>query len=296
MHSPKISIITRTRNRPVLLARAVESIIGQENPSDWEWIVVNDAGDPAEVRRILQPATTRYPDRVQIINIDTSEGMEHASNTGIRKSTGELLVIHDDDDSWDPGFLRKMCAWLDEPDHADYAGVVCHSVRVVEEIGEDGITEQFRHPFNDDLREITFWRVLQENPFPPISFVFRRQAFDEAGPYDESLPVLGDWEFNLRFLSRYSIALLPEPLALYHHRPPSVSSDYANSITGQDKRHRTVEKALRESWKANNPFSIPADLFAKAAGTAPVLLEMTRGLDRISERVNSLDPPPGPQF
>jgi GT2 family glycosyltransferase len=257
MQSPKISIITRTRNRPLLLARAVQSVLGQVNPPEWEWIVVNDAGDPDEVRRVLEPATTAHPDRIRQINIAASRGMEHASNTGIREANGEFLVIHDDDDSWEPAFLNRMCGWLDEPAHAALAGVVCHSVRVVEQIGEDGIHEEFRHPFNPDLNEITFWRVLQENPFPPISFVFRRGAYDAAGPFDESLPVLGDWEFNLRVLARHPVGLVPEPLALYHHRPPSVTSDYANSITEQDNRHREVETSLRERWESQNPFGIP---------------------------------------
>lgn len=296
MPSPKISIITRTRNRPILLARAMESVLSQENPPAWEWIIVNDAGDPGEVRRVLQPATHRAHDQVQIIDIDESRGMEHASNTGIRQATGACLVIHDDDDSWEPAFLRKMSDWLDKPDHREYAGVVCHSVRIVEEITGQRIEEHFRHSFNRDLQDLSFWRILQENPFPPISFLFRRTAHEAVGPFDESLPVLGDWEFNLRLLSRFSVGVLPEELARYHHRPPSVASDYANSITGQDDRHREVETSLRNVWKKNNPFGIPPEIFAGAAQIAPSLFSMKKGMARLSERVDSLETPPGPQF
>jgi glycosyltransferase involved in cell wall biosynthesis len=296
MDSPKISIITRTRNRPILLARAVESVLGQQNPPAWEWIVVNDAGDPDEVRRVLEPATNRHPDRIKLIHIPESRGMEHASNSGIRTASGDYLVIHDDDDSWEPAFLNRMCEWLDQPEHAAHAGVVCHSIRVVEEIREEGITEQFRHPFNGELREISFWRVLQENPFPPISFVFRRKAYDEAGPFDESLPVLGDWEFNLRVLARYPVGILPEALALYHHRPPSVTTDYANSITGQDLRHREVETSLRESWNKSNPFGISPDIFSAASRISPHLRKMKTGLCKLTKNVERLPVPSDPQF
>jgi glycosyltransferase involved in cell wall biosynthesis len=296
MHSPKISIITRTRNRPVLLARAVRSVISQENPPGWEWIVVNDAGNSDEVRRVLRPAVDRFPDRVKLIHLTESHGMEHASNTGIKESVGEFLVIHDDDDSWSPAFLHKMCGWLEAPEHAGYAGVVCHSVRVVEEIREDGIRELFRHPFNEELHELSFWQVLKENPFPPISFVFRRSAWREVGPFDESLPVLGDWEFNLRVLARFPVGMLTEPLAHYHHRPPSDGSDYANSITGQDNRHREVESSLRELWENENPFGIPDAVMKGAVRAAPALHGMEKGLQRLSDRLRFLEPPPGPQF
>jgi hypothetical protein len=56
------------------------------------------------------------------------------------------------------------------------------------------------------------------NFFPPIAFVFRREVLERIGGFNETLPVLGDWFFNLEFLLEDDIAVLPEPLARYHHR------------------------------------------------------------------------------
>jgi glycosyltransferase involved in cell wall biosynthesis len=290
MESPKISIITRTRNRPVLLARAVQSVLGQENPSPWEWIVVNDAGDPGEVSRVLQPATAANPDRVRQIDIAASRGMEHASNTGIRHASGELLVIHDDDDSWEPAFLNRMCAWLDDPAHAAFAGVVCHSIRVVEEIGEAGIRICSSAPFNDSLRSISPWRLLQQNAYPPISFVFRHDAIKRVGLFDESLPVLGDWEFNMRVILDAPIGLLPEPLANYHHRVTLTEGDLANSINAAHNRHLEWEAHLRKRWMESPPgddlpcFGVLSKVAAASFGNR----------DRLA-RLLSLPMRPGPQ-
>ncbi|MFO7726161.1 MAG: glycosyltransferase [Oceanipulchritudo sp.] len=294
MSSAKVSIITRTRNRPVLLARAMQSVFGQEDAPEWEWIIVNDGGDAAEVEQCLEPA--RSSGRLKLVHMDQSRGMEHASNFGLQRAGGTLLVIHDDDDSWDPRFLSRMSGFLDDPANRGFGGVVCHSVRVVEQIGGDLIEERFRHPFNPELTSLEFWSVLKGNPFPPISFMFRRSTYVETGPFNETLPVLGDWEFNLRVLARFRLAVLPEAMAFYHHRESGTAEAYANSITAWDARHRDVETRLRREWAQGNPFGLPPGTFAAAAATAGSIHAMAGSLERIEQQLERLQPPPPPQF
>ncbi len=51
-NSPLVSIIVRTKNRPVLLAEALQSIAEQTYPKI-EIIVVNDGGD--DVSEVIRP-------------------------------------------------------------------------------------------------------------------------------------------------------------------------------------------------------------------------------------------------
>ena len=46
--------------------------------------------------------------------------------------------------------------------------------------------------------------------------MFSKKAFDQIGGFDETLPVLGDWDFNIRFLEKFEIGLIRENLANYH--------------------------------------------------------------------------------
>ena len=46
---PSVTVIVPTRDRPVMLARAVRSIIGQSYPGDIECVIVFDQSEPAEV-------------------------------------------------------------------------------------------------------------------------------------------------------------------------------------------------------------------------------------------------------
>lgn len=279
---PQISIITRTRDRSVLLRRAAESVIGQGGSIHWQWIIVNDAGDPEEVEAIVQPFHRRCPAgcSIEVLHLPTSLGMEHASNRGVERAFAPLVVIHDDDDSWLPDFLARMVGWLEAPGHEDFAGVVCHSIRIEEAIDGDSVRTLAEQPFNPWLQALTLWRLLEENCYPPISFVFRRAAYLAVGGYDESLPVLGDWEFNLRLLLQRPIGVLPQALARYHHRPPQQVGAMANSITAGHDRHRHFEQVLRHRWLKQAPAdALPA--FGRLSRVAGIALEQCRALDRL---------------
>lgn len=286
--APKVGIVTRTRNRPLLLARAVRSVLEQSSAPDWAHVIVNDGGEAEAVEAVIDPFRNQYGSRLRVLHHEESGGMEAASNAGIAAMDSELLVIHDDDDAWAPDFLSRMGVALGEAQRArsSVRGIVCHSRRVVEEITDQGVVELTSHPFNDWLDAITLPRVLAENPFPPISFLFRRDLYDEVGPFDEGLPVLGDWEFNVRVLLRYDIAVLPEILAYYHHRAGVDQVEYANSITGSDARHREYDRRLRERW--NVQFGEEFAGLGAAAVALRTQLELQRGLKNLQQKLDSL--------
>ncbi|BBK30178.1 glycosyl transferase [Allostella humosa] len=241
---PAVAVITRTKDRAVLLHRAMESVLSQTE-ADWIHVVVNDGGEAAPVDRLAAAFADRYAGRLHVIHNPRSLGMEAASNVGLRASDSRYVVIHDDDDSWTPEFLATTTAFLDGAADGSVAGVITHSVRVDERIVGDRVEIDRRQPYNDWVRSITLFRMAGGNMFPPISFLFRRSMLEEVGYYREDLPVLGDWEFNLRFLARRDIGVLALPLALYHHRPGNTNPAYANSIFGAQDKHALYDALIR---------------------------------------------------
>jgi glycosyltransferase involved in cell wall biosynthesis len=227
----KVSIITRTKNRVLLLNRALQSVTSQTF-GDWEHVIVNDGGAPAPVEKLCAGrANTR------IVHHPQSLGMEAASNAGLRQASGQYVVIHDDDDSWQSEFLSAAVGWLDENSaDARAAGVICHSLRVRERVDGESVVQLDVSPNNDWLHNVTLFRVAANNPFPPISFVYRREVLDQIGYYREDLPVVGDWEFNLRFLLHYDIGVIARPLANYHQRVSNTDGVYTNSVFGSQIR------------------------------------------------------------
>ncbi len=89
--------------------------------------------------------------------------------------------------------------------------------------------------------------MLAQNMFPPISFLFRRDALVKIGPFREDLPVLGNWEFNVQFLQSFEIGVLGECLACYHHRLPKTRSNTGTRSTDEVK-HENYSAFLRNEW------------------------------------------------
>lgn len=238
-----VAIITRTKHRPILLERAARSVASQSYPH-YRWVVVNDGGDIDPVRSVLDECSVD-PSKITLVENETSIGMEAASNKGIMASDSDYIVIHDDDDSWEPKFLAEAVGFLDDPQSQRYGGVMTHSVYISEEIDDGNVIERGRWPYKDWVRNVHLAEMACDNMFPPIAFVFRRRIYNEIGGFREELPVLGDWCFNLEFLFKTDIGVIAKPLANYHHRDRSSGGAYSNSVIGGVSKHEEFNAVVR---------------------------------------------------
>lgn len=238
----RVAIITRTKDRHILLKRALYSL-QQQTFKEFIWVVVNDGGEKKYVNQIVEDGR-KSGIIINLIHNKQSLGMEAASNCGIRSVDSEFIVIHDDDDSWDPEFLQKTVEFLDKKEI--YGGVVSLSTQVNEEINGENVEIKEFKPFNPHLKNIYLTEMACTNLFPPISFIYRRSVTNEIGFYNSNLPVLGDWEFNLRFLEKFDIGVIYEPLAFYHHRP-NVDGIYGNTIYSGISKHIEYDSLVRNS-------------------------------------------------
>ena len=104
----KLSIITATRNRSHLLRnKALASLLKQTKYS-FEWVVVNDGGDPA-TKEIVQDCQFPFPHQYVEIEHPIAEfGLCVARNVGIDLAKGDLLTYLDDDNSFYPQFVETL--------------------------------------------------------------------------------------------------------------------------------------------------------------------------------------------
>lgn len=249
---PKVAVITRTRNRPLLLSRAAVSV-GAQRLQDFDWLIVNDGGKEEEIRAVLAKHRHLFS-RTRLISQPNQGGMESASNIGVRGSQSDYIAIHDDDDTWDPEFLARTTEFLESTEGASFGGVVSRANYVSEEIIGHQIIEHGRWVYRVDLESVDLAAMIRSNLFPPISFLFRRNVYEAIGGFDESLPVLGDWAFNLEFLLRADIAVIPDILANYHHRDRmgATSGAYANSVSASALTHRRYLGTVRNRFIRRN--------------------------------------------
>ena len=107
--------------------------------------------------------------------------------------------------------------------------------------------------FHDGLPGIGLQFLFRTNRAVPIGILYRRSLHELVGFYDESLPVVGDWEFNMRAAAVVDILLVDEPLAYWSLRPDAEGSE-ANSVKRQADHARfdsmVRARAIREDLQA----------------------------------------------
>jgi hypothetical protein len=180
-----------------------------------------------------------------------------------------------------------MVSALDRIEDADKVqGVVCRTEVVVETLQNGEIREIRRQPFNPDLEWVSLGELIVGNRFTNNAFVFRRGALESVGYLNEQLPVLGDWDFNIRFLLHFDVGLVPETLAHWHWReaPDAISdrnSIYAPTQTHQEWRVRLINEAIRGRWLGDSASNLSIIL---ALGSRLQMLE--RQVQDLTARVD----------
>lgn len=248
---PQVSIITRTKNRTLLLQRAIESVLSQSF-EDWEQIVVNDGGDSIEINELVQRNKERLKNRLRVIENHRSPGRWGAANAGLLAARGRYFILLDDDDTWVPNFLEVVVAAFRKLENTNVRAVATQSVAIFEEVIDGDIRELHREPYNPNLSDVTLFRMAggAGRYLQPNAVLFSVSLRQEVGLFNEELPVIGDWEYNLRVLQTFDFFVIQEMLACYHHRVSKCGS-FANSIFANSSDHqlhytRMLNQSLRE--------------------------------------------------
>lgn len=200
----RASIVIPTRARPDYLAVALASIAPQAQATGAEVLVVDDAGPSAQTRRLAERFGARYEPHPEPL------GLNVARNTGVERSTGELVVFVDDDVEVAEGWLAAL---LDAAEA--HPGVEVLTGPIVPRLEGS--------PPRSCGREGPPITSLQLGPEDrPTRFAWganmaiRRGAFERVGPFDASLGVGGDeqeWQERLG-----ADALYIAKAALVHRR------------------------------------------------------------------------------
>ncbi|MGH3301747.1 MAG: glycosyltransferase [Streptosporangiaceae bacterium] len=240
---PSVAVIMRTRDRPLLLDRAVADV-GAQTWTDWRLVVVNDGGVAADVEEVIRQQGSALAGRVIVIHNDVSRGVGAACNQGIKASDSAFIAIHDDDDTWHPTFLQRTVAHLDTTTDA---AVAVRTEIIWEYVQGQEVIEHGREIFPPDVHSFSLFEMLRYNRTIPISVLYRRAIHDEVGYLREDLPAVEDWEFYLRLaLTTHSLGFLDgEPLAFWHQRRAAQDA-LANSVIARDSDHRAMDLLVRE--------------------------------------------------
>lgn len=196
---PSVTVVIPTRDRPQLLASALEGVSAQHYPGRLDVIVVYDRTDPYP--GVLEAAGVP----ARWLTNSRTPGLAGARNTGILDATGDLVAFCDDDDIWLPGKLAAQVAML--RGHPEASMVTCGiQVRYGDDVAVDRTLAKTTITLADLLRD----RLTELHP---STFVVRRIGLeDRVGLVDETLPggYAEDYDFLLRAAKAGPIVNVPE--------------------------------------------------------------------------------------
>jgi len=188
-----IAIIIRTKDRPHLLTRSLQSLVDQKLQPN-EVIVVNDGG--VNVENII----TDFPNlNICLISNDNNHGRAAAGNQGVQATTCDVIGFLDDDDRFLPDHLQRLTTAILSFD----AKVAYSGCRLLKRdlLGEQVILqEQAIGQFNEVYDS---QRLNYENYIPLINLLIERKLWGKIGGFDENFDMFEDWDMLLR-LSKHT--------------------------------------------------------------------------------------------
>jgi len=210
MMSPrKASVIVPTYRRPDLLRELLTSLSSQQTEYDFEVIVVND--DPEDNLSALE---LEFSDiSVKVINLSEDHGRSIARNTGVRASSGDIIIFLDDDMTVVDGFITGHMDAHVHPRTAVVGNLV-------------SAPEYARDPL---ARYIERQGAKKREPgakLPPRCFrtgngSLSRQLFQDVGMFDESFRTYGeDLDLAMRLNYKGAEFVFAEDAISYNHQDP----------------------------------------------------------------------------
>ena len=235
-----VSVVIPVYNRSVELRRAVRSVLTQSY-AELELIVVDDASTE-DIGRVLEDI--RDP-RLRLIRKPVNQGAASARNTGIEAATGRWVAFLDSDDEWLPNKLERQLGRLGgRPNGAR----ICCSGYVILHVQERRAREFRPAEWHGTVRQLVWGCNLS----PGSTLIAERTCFDEIGLFDVTLRRFEDWDWLLRYLRHYPIAIESEVLARINKDSMPSHSSVLGSLTLLQAKHQDALSA--QSWRLGRKF------------------------------------------
>lgn len=239
-----ISVVVPTYNRGHLIARAIDSCLGQLEDRD-ELIVIDD-GSTDDTQRVV----AEYGDRIRYIRTP-NQGAGAARNRGIREAKNSLLAFLDSDDEWLPGKIQIQRAFMQAmPDvllsFTNFSYKVASGAggrfalvkwskdyRSWDEILGKGRPISSVIDLPEGYEDFTFHigdmylLLLFEGYINVNTLMIRRVEAGDALHYAEGTPTYEDWEFSSRIARAGKAAYLDiETACQYNHGGPRLTDSH----------------------------------------------------------------------
>ena len=219
--NPLVSVIIPAHNYGRYISEAIDSVLAQTYPRI-ELIVIDD-GSTDNTRDVVK----KYPQIKYVYQ--KNAGVANAMNHGVLISKGEFFICLGADDKLHPTYISRCVAEILKDKRVGFVWTAAQAFGQTEVIG-------YRHVLSPRILHHRF-SIYRDPGGQTGAALIRREAFDEVGGYDESLPAYEDWDLVIRFYKRnWKGKPIFEPLHFYRFH-----ENQRTSSTRKAPLHRYLE-------------------------------------------------------
>jgi glycosyltransferase involved in cell wall biosynthesis len=226
-----LSVILTTHNRPLLLRRALDSLIAQTT-TNFDVIIVDDHGNyipPYDQIRKLNG-------RCNYILRTDSPGPALSRNLGLSTVSSRFFMFLDDDDTIEPDHLQKV---IDETMKNEFDIGFCNFRVIYESRANNSVKVEAAERF--DISGSTKETVEIRNTIPNSCLVYKSELFSHIR-HDTEYELYEDWDFLLSCLSYGQLTFIKSDGINIHKTRSAIGQDARRGNSQNEKYLKSTQR------------------------------------------------------
>lgn len=231
--NPKVSVITVCRNAEEFIEQAINSRL-EQTYENIEYIVIDGNSTDNTISVI-----NKYLDKIYCFVSEPDNGVYDAMNKGIKMASGDIIYfLNSDDKFYDKYVIENIIRFFQHNENVDF---VYGPIIIFDPVTNESFVKTHEYVKKSYL----FNNICQQAIF------YKADSFKKVGLFDDTLKIVGDYEWELRAIRRFhiNIAYYPQIVAVY--RNSGISSPYGS-----------VELCQEEHMKVLRLYSSKVDIYS----------------------------------
>ena len=217
---PSLTVLLRTQGRRLGQLEEALTCLAAQTVQDLEVIILAHSVDSpiiALIRRLVRSYALGFRERIQVVPVDGGGLRGRPLNIGLSRARGRAIAFLDDDDLVTADWAETFVATLNRHP-GQVARSVCLAQTIIEVSASQGSYRTIAKASPHYPERFDSVRQVVENTTPFCSFAVDRVAVEVLGlTFDETLPVLEDWDFLMRAALPSGVIDSSRPTSIYHH-------------------------------------------------------------------------------
>ena len=243
---PFLSILTRTQGRRLATLADALLCLAAQTDQDFELLVLAHEVAPealADVRRLVADLSESFAAKVRVLDV-RGGGRSRPLNVGVAAARGRYVAVLDDDDLVLAHWVEEFHRYAEEfPGRIVRAVVSEQQVEFERQRGVDGwaAVSRIRCPWPAAFNLLDHF---VDNATPLCGLAFPASLFRDLGTrFDESLPVLEDWDLLLRAAPLCGVVATAEVTSVYR-RWQHPEAGHSVAVHGEEEWEATRQTIL----------------------------------------------------